>query len=112
MEKEKNEEEMGSKPKADPVFFISLVGVDSLGVVDEYEHIFDIYTKAYDFQGSDVKVKSAQDLWKFYKKRHIFTRRRNVNIFTLAKYFVKKHSNGNYILDECPFIDQCTSKSI
>ena len=25
-----------------PVFFISLVGVDEIGMVDEYEHIFDI----------------------------------------------------------------------
>ena len=30
-EKEKNEESIGSKPKADPVFFISLVGVDENG---------------------------------------------------------------------------------
>ena len=45
-----------------PVFFISLVGVDREGFVDVHEHIFDIYTKLYDFHGSNVNVKSAQDL--------------------------------------------------
>ena len=57
---EEEEENMGSKPKADPVFFISLVGVkERSGIVDDHEHIFDIYTKEYDFDDSDVEVKSG-----------------------------------------------------
>ena len=71
-EMEERAEHMGAKLKADSVFFISLVGLDEdgLGFVDEYEHIFDIYTKNYDFLGSDVKVISAQDLWEFYEKNN------------------------------------------
>ena len=51
---------------AKQVYFISMVGVNEYGVVDEHEHIFDIFTKTYDFIGSNVQVISAQDLWKFY----------------------------------------------
>ena len=103
-EKEKHEEAIGSKPKADSVFFVSLVGVDEKGNVDKHEHIFDIYTKGYDFLGHDVKVLSAQDLWKFYKKRHMFASRKKVNIYRVAEFFVKKHRNGHYVFDECPFL--------
>ena len=58
------------KLNPDPVFFISLVGVNEKGIIDEDEHIFDIYTKLYDFLGCDVKVLSAQDLLDFYKSKH------------------------------------------
>ena len=59
-ENEKFAEDVGSKTKANPVFFISLVGANSLkGFVDKDEYIFDIYTTEYDFQGSNVKVVSA-----------------------------------------------------
>ena len=36
-------------PNPNPVFFISLVGVDENGFVDEHERIFDLYTELYDF---------------------------------------------------------------
>ena len=58
-EKEKYLQDVGLKFKADAVFFISLVGVNQLGIADPDEYIFDIYTKAYDFNGSDVKVVCA-----------------------------------------------------
>ena len=58
------------KLNPDPVFFMSFVGVNLEGFVEEHEHIFDIYTKEYDFLGCDVKVMSAQDLWDFYESKH------------------------------------------
>ena len=58
------------KLNPDPVFFMSFVGVNSKGFVEEDEHIFDIYTKEYDFIGSNVKAVCAQDLRNFYTKHH------------------------------------------
>ena len=101
------------KLNPDPVFFMSFVGVDKYGFVEEHEHIFDIYTKLYDFLGCDVKVISAQDLKKFYEKHHKmesfrnFFRRKSqkkkVDIYTMAEFFVDQHSNGHFVVDECPF---------
>ena len=77
--------------------------------MDKHEHIFDIYTKEYDFSGYDVKVISAQDLKNYYKKHHKmktfrnFVARKKTNAYTMAKFFVKKHSNGHFVVDECPF---------
>ena len=95
---------MGSKPKADPVFFLSLVGVDIYGEVEDEEHIFDIYTKHYDFNDSDVEVKSAQDLWDFYAKQNSGSSKRKVNIYQLVENFVKHHPRAHFVLDECPFL--------
>ena len=52
------------------MFFISFVVVDEDGMVDKHEHIFDVYTKMYDFIGCNVKVLSAQDLRDYYKSKH------------------------------------------
>ena len=93
------------------MFFISLVGVDEKGFVDKYKHIFDIFTKEYDFLGCDVQVISAQDLWKFYKSKHRSADRKKVDIYTLAEYFVKKHQNGHYVFDECPFLSRNANSS-
>ena len=87
----------------DPVFFISLVGVDEDGFLDEHDHIFDLYTKLYDFQGSNVKVISAQDLHSFYTSNHKMETRKKVDVYTMAEFFVEKHSNGHFVVDECPF---------
>ena len=86
-----------------PVFFLSSVGVDDEGFVEEHEHIFDIYTKLYDFLGCDVKVISAQDLWDFYKSKHPEADRKKIDIYTMAEFFVDQHSNGHFVVDECPF---------
>ena len=91
------------KPNPDPVFFVSLVGVDERGIIDENEHIFDIYTRLYDFLGCDVKVISAQDLWDFYESKHKGADRQTVDIYKAAEFFVKQHPNGHYVVDECPF---------
>ena len=77
----------------DPVFFMSFVGVNSIGFVEEHEHIFDIYTKEYDFLGCDVKVISAQDLWVFYKSKHPRADRKKVDVYTMAEFFVDQHTN-------------------
>ena len=117
-EKEKNAEELGVKSKADPTFYISMVGADENGIVDEHEHIFDLYTKAYDFVGSDVHVISAQDLWNFYESKNkglkLFNRftlvegakRDWFDIYFLVEYFIQHHPNGHFVLDECPFLKQ------
>ena len=91
------------KLNPDPVFFMSFVGVDSKGFVEEHEHIFDIYTKEYDFLGCDVKVISAQDLWDFYKSKHPGADKKKIDVYTMAEFFVDKHSNGHFVVDECPF---------
>ena len=103
-EKEILAEDAGLKSKADPVFFISMVGVTSYGTVDEDEYIFDIYTKLYDFHGSYVKVVSAQDLWAFYKSMNKGAKREDVDIYFLVEFFIQHHPNGHFILDECPFL--------
>ena len=92
------------KSKADPVFFISLVSVDRHGIIDEHEYIYDLYTKKYDFLGSDVQVISAQDLWNFYESKTQRADRTEVDIYFLVEYFIQHHSNGHFILDECPII--------
>ena len=97
------------KQDPDPVFFISLVGVDVWGFVDKHEYIFDIYTKQYDFRACNVKVISAQDLNNFYAKHRKletfrnFFRRKRVDVYTMAQSFVEQHSNGHFVVDECPF---------
>ena len=104
-ENERFAENVGLKNRANPVFFISLVGVDELGMVDKYEYIFDIYTQMYDFQGSDVKVVSAQDLWNFYESKNKRADQLKVDIYYLVEYFVEHHSDGHFVLDECPFLE-------
>ena len=95
---------MGVKEKADPVFFISMVGVNKWGIVDDHQHIFDVYTKLYDFLGSNVQVKSAQDLWSFYEERNKGADKKEINIYGLVEFFVRCHPKGHFVLDECPFI--------
>ena len=90
-------------PNPEPVFFISLVGVNEEGLVDLHEYIYDIYTKEYDFLGCSVKVINAQDLWDFYKSKHIIATRRKIDVYTMAEFFIEQHSNGHFIVDECPF---------
>ena len=109
-DKEEEEENMGLKPKADPVYFISLVGVDKWGEVDDHEHIFDIYTKLYDFKDHDVIVKSAQDLWDEFAKRNPGSHTRDVNIYQLVEDFVQHNPRAHYVLDECPFVRTSVSK--
>ena len=83
--------------------------MDGEGFVEKHEHIFDIYTKEYDFLGSNVKVVSAQDLRDFYKKHHKMKIIRNallsnkVDVYNMAKFFVGQHPNGHFVVDECPF---------
>ena len=100
---------MGLKQTASPVFFISLVGVDRYGEVDDHESIFVIYTKKYDFTSSDVLVKSAQDLWDFYELSHPGSDKKKIDIYTLVEYFVQSHPDAHYVLDEVPFL-RTTSK--
>ena len=83
---------------------MSLVGVDMYGFVDEHEHIFDIYSKEYDFLGCDVEVKSAQDLWDFYESKHQGISKEEVVIYTMVEFFIGQHSNGHFIFDEFPFL--------
>ena len=101
---------------ANPVFFISMVGANKYGVVDEHEHIFDIFTKTYDFMASNIQVKSAQDLWKFYVERNPEVKilnkfiwkqaadRKKITIYQLIEFFIRHHPSGHYVLDECPFL--------
>ena len=56
---------MGLKSKADPVYFISLVGAVEKGFVEQNERVFDLYTKMCDFTDIDVQVISEQDLSDF-----------------------------------------------
>ena len=99
------DEEMGLKANADPVFYISMVGVDENGNVDEHERIFDIYSKIYDFVGTNVQVISAQDLWSFYSSKVKGVDRKDVIIYTLVEFFILHHLNAHYIFDECPIFN-------
>ena len=82
---------------------MSFVGVDVYGFAKEHEHIFDIYTKEYDFLGCDVKVISAQDLWDFYESTHLGADIEAIDVYTMAEFFVDQHPNGHFVVDECPF---------
>ena len=103
-EKENNLKDQGLKQKVDPVFFISAVGVDKWGKVEEDEYIFDVYTRLYDFLGSDVRVITAQDLWHFYKSKNKGADRMKVDIYTLIEFFVQHHMEGHFTLDESQFL--------
>ena len=92
------------KDMANPVFFISMVGVKRTGIVDDHRHIFDVYKKLYDFLGSNVQMISAQDLWLFYEERNHGADKKKINIYELVEFFVRHHSNGHFVLDECPFV--------
>ena len=104
-EKESNLVDERLKSKPDPVFFLSLVGVDTFGIVNEHEHLFDIFTKLYDFSGGKVKALSAQDLWTFYESKNKGAKREDVDIYTLVEFFIGHRPNGHFILDECPFLN-------
>ena len=80
------------------------MGVNIFGFVDKDKYIFDIYTKSYDFHGSHVKVISAQDLWTFYESKNKGADQSEVDIYCLVEYFIQHHSDGHFILDECPFL--------
>ena len=80
------------------------MGVNDEGIVDEDEYIFDIYTKAYDFVGIDIKVINAQDLWTFYESKNKGADREKFDIYYLVQYFIKYHQHGHFVLDECPLL--------
>ena len=103
-ENERLAEDVGSKERANPVYFISLVGVNEFGIVEKDEYIFDIYTKTYEFHGSNVKVVSAPDLWVFYQSQNKGADRLKVDIYCLVEYFAQHRLNGHFVLDECPFL--------
>lgn len=106
-EKEEKAKDAGDKPIADPVYYISLVGVDEWGFVEQDEYIFDTYTKLYDFVGADIKVKSAQDLWAFYKQHQKvdeLQQTKTHDIYKIVELFIKNNSNGHFIIDECPIL--------
>ena len=110
-EKERYLEEQRLKLETDPVYFISMVslaydiyGRQMYGTVGEHEHLFDIYSKLYDFQGSGVQVKSSKDLWDFYELKNKGAKREDVDIYTLVEFFIENHPSGHFILDECPFL--------
>ena len=98
---------MGLKSKAAPVFFLSLVGVDIRGKVDDHESIFDIYSKIFEFLTCDVTFKSAQDLKAYYDSQNNVSDsdEQKVDIYTLVEYFVKNHPDAHYVLDEVPFLN-------
>ena len=88
-----------------------MVGVDKKGNVDEHERIFDIYTKIYDFAGTNILVINAQDLWSFYKSKvrmstWIKVDQTDVIIYELVEFFILHHPNGHYIFDECPIFNR------
>ena len=115
-EKEDEATNRGDKPIADPVYYISLLGVDEYGFFEEDEYIFDVYTKEYDFDVTNVKVLNAQDLMEFYEQHHVdeapkwenFKRAikmdSKINIYQLLEYFIKHNCNGHFIIDECPIL--------
>ena len=111
-EKEMFAEGAGLKVKANPVFFITLVGVGVTGIVDNDEYIFDIYTKAYDFHESHVIVISAQDLWGFYESMNKGADRKKIDIYFLVEYFIEHHQHGHFVLDECPFLAPRSKRTI
>ena len=89
-EKEEQQIQAGDKIKADPVFYISLVGVNKYGMVEEDEYIFDLLTKLYDFNDTDVEVLSAQDLLKFYNSTK-GTSLQNIHIYVLVEFFMENN---------------------
>ena len=87
-----------------------MVGTNGRGIVDEYEHIFDIYTKLYDFKSSDVHIKSAQDILEYYQANNKGNDIKNIDVYTLVEYFVQKHPDAHFVLDEVPLLKPDKSK--
>ena len=79
--------------------------VYSDGIVDDYEHIFDIYTKRYD-QKCNVNIKSVQDLLDCYKgtTKNKGSEKTNIDIYTLVQYFVQNHRKRHFVPYEAPFL--------
>ena len=116
---EDDAQNLGFKPKATPVFFISLVGANKKGDVEEDEYLFDIYTKEYDFLGTNVQVKSAQYIRDYMKNQEeqassVFTKsmrkfrcigmKEQGDIYSLIERFIKLNPDAHYVLDEVPFL--------
>ena len=71
------------------------------------EHIFDLYTKWYDFWGSTVEVKSAQDLYTYCSeltKNEKRLTKQKWDIYSLVEKFMEHHPHAHYVLDEVPFL--------
>ena len=89
-------------PSLGQVYFISLVGSDRFGIPEKHKFIFDLLSKEYDFDGTDVNYVDAQELWSFFKKHNPKAVRTNHNVLQLCEYFIEMHPNSSFILDEVP----------
>ena len=84
------------------IYFLSLVAVDKFGITEKYKFIYDILSETYDFDGADVVFIDAQKLWDFFKKYHPNAKRSKHDILELAEFFIRKHPDSSFILDEVP----------
>ena len=87
-----------------PFSFLVLVVVSKYGKMEDYEHIFDIYSKQCDFKSSNEIIKSVQCLWEFSDCQNDSDEEEKIDIYTLVDYFLLNHRNGHCILDEVPFL--------
>ena len=51
---------------------------------------------------TDVNFVDALDLWDFFKTHNPSAVRSNCDVLLLSEYFIEKHPNSSFILDEVP----------
>ena len=86
------------------VYYISLLHSSSRGWPKIGRPVFDVCTKEYDFNDTDVVPIDICDLWSDYKKDKTYNGRDKVTVYELALRFIKNNPNGHYIFDEVPII--------
>ena len=85
-----------------PIYFISLVACNRFGFAEKYKFIYDVLSKEYDFNGTNVKFIDVGDLWDFYKSHNPKAVKSKCDVLLLSEYFMKMHPNSSFILDEVP----------
>ena len=84
------------------VFYISLLGTYKEGKPRPFRYVFDIITRMFDFQGTNVQAKDVRDLCDYYKTT---TNKdsSDTDVYSLCLHLMSENPDSHFILDEVPF---------
>ena len=91
------------------IHFLCLVGSDAgdfegYGIPRNAHYIFDVKSEI-ELERHKIKFLSCQDLLEFYKKE-TGTNGEGVNVYELALFYIERHPNGYFFLDEVPLMKE------
>ena len=87
------------------IYFLSLAASNKYGLPEKHRSIFDILSEEYDFQSTNVNFVDAQQLRSFYEENNnSLFKKTDVDVLTLTEFFIEKHPNCSFILDEVPVL--------